>query len=102
MSIGDNVRTLRAKMHVSQAWLAKEADISQGYLSQLESNDVRSPSILIVRSLSRALGISLLGLMDERPPLPSHLINPVLRTLVEELSAEQQLALLAFLQEVQH
>ncbi len=59
-TLGQRIRAAREARGLSQASLAAAANISQGYLSQLEQ-DEREPALSIAARLARALGLS----MDE-------------------------------------
>ena len=57
-TLGQRIRAAREALGESQVNVAAAAGISQGYLSQLET-DEREPTLSIAASLARALGISL-------------------------------------------
>jgi len=57
-TLGQRIRAAREAVGQSQVNLAAAAGISQGYLSQLET-DEREPTLSIAANLARALGISL-------------------------------------------
>lgn len=57
-SLGKRIRAVRESMGMSQISLSAAAEISQGYLSQLES-DEREPTLSIAARLAHALGVSL-------------------------------------------
>lgn len=57
-TLGQCIRAARENLGESQVNLAAAAGISQGYLSQLET-DEREPTLSIAARLARALGISL-------------------------------------------
>lgn len=54
--LGSNVRQLRQKKNWSQEELAGRADLSQTYVSQLESGQ-RAVTIDVLDQLARALGV---------------------------------------------
>ncbi len=54
--IGSLVTELREKLGYSKARLAREADISHGYLSQIEKGE-RVPSSKVLRRLASVLGV---------------------------------------------
>jgi transcriptional regulator with XRE-family HTH domain len=56
--LGQRIRTARERLGESQVNLAATAGISQGYLSQLET-DEREPTLSIAARLAKALNISL-------------------------------------------
>jgi ribosome-binding protein aMBF1 (putative translation factor) len=57
-TLGQRIRTAREAAGLSQVNLAAAANISQGYLSQLEL-DEREPTLPIAARIARALGMSL-------------------------------------------
>jgi DNA-binding XRE family transcriptional regulator len=57
-TLGQRIRSMRESTGQSQLNLAAAAGISQGYLSQLES-DEREPTISIAARLAQALEVSL-------------------------------------------
>lgn len=57
--LGERLVTLRRTQDWSQAKLAHEAGISQGYLCQLETGKFCNPSALILVRLADALQVSL-------------------------------------------
>ena len=57
-TLGQTIRAAREALGESQVNLAAAAGISQGYLSQLET-DEREPTLSVAAGLARALGMSL-------------------------------------------
>ncbi len=57
-TLGQRLRATRRAQGLSQVRLASEAQVSQGYLSQLEQ-DLREPTLSIAARLAMALGMSL-------------------------------------------
>ena len=57
MALGKKIRALREELGMSQALLASCAGLSQGYLSQLENNDVQNPSAAVIFRVSEALHV---------------------------------------------
>jgi transcriptional regulator with XRE-family HTH domain len=57
MSLGTKIRELRDELGMSQAQLAAQGGLSQGYLSQLENDEVQNPSAAVVFGLARALHV---------------------------------------------
>ena len=58
MGVGIKIKLARVGRNVTQRDLANRADISQGYLAQIENGD-RTPSADVVESIGRALGCDL-------------------------------------------
>jgi len=64
MRLGGRLRELREQMGLSQASLAGQAEVSQGYLCQLEREEVKNPSAAILLRLAKALYVDPQELMD--------------------------------------
>ncbi len=64
MRLGRRIRELREQMGVSQASLAAGAEVSQGYLCQLEREEVKNPSAAILLRLASALYVDPRELLD--------------------------------------
>jgi XRE family aerobic/anaerobic benzoate catabolism transcriptional regulator len=63
VTLGDTVRTLRARRGMTRRALAAEADVSERHLANLESG-VGNASILVLRQVADALGCPLVELFD--------------------------------------
>lgn len=59
MSLGKTVKALRERRHFSQIMLAKRAQLTQPYLAQIERGIRTNPSLRAMRSIAKALGVSL-------------------------------------------
>jgi transcriptional regulator with XRE-family HTH domain len=57
MALGGKIRELRDELGMSQALLAAQGGLSQGYLSQLENEEVQNPSAAVIFGLARALHV---------------------------------------------
>jgi transcriptional regulator with XRE-family HTH domain len=57
MALGDKIRQLRDELGMSQAQLSVQGGLSQGYLSQLENDEVQNPSAAVIFGLARALHV---------------------------------------------
>lgn len=104
--LGSTVRWLREEIEMSQAQLALGAEISQGYLSQIENDEVQNPSAASLLRLAAALGIDPRVLMKaggygeggEEPVDESEFsIYLELLRFLAELSSDYQTVLYAFL-----
>lgn len=49
---------------MSQLQLAKRADVTQGYISDLEAGAKKNPSVKILKRLARALGVPVGELLE--------------------------------------
>ncbi|MDO8616508.1 MAG: helix-turn-helix transcriptional regulator [Dehalococcoidia bacterium] len=57
MALGKKIRELRDELGMSQAQLSTHAELSQGYLSQLENDEVRNPSAAVIFRLAQSLHV---------------------------------------------
>jgi transcriptional regulator with XRE-family HTH domain len=60
LRIGMRIKLARIERHVTQSELAQRSELSQAYLSQIETGD-RTPSTVAVEAIVRALGCDLTG-----------------------------------------
>ncbi len=107
MGLGAKIRGLREEIGMSQAQLAAQAELSQGYLSQIENDEVQNPSASVLFRLAQSLHVdprclleaagytdvmgSAAGAEYETP------VDPDLLRFLARLSQEQQGYLLRFL-----
>ncbi len=108
MGLGGSIRSLREEIGLSQAHLAGQAELSQGYLSQIENHEVQNPSASVLFRLAQALHVDprcLLEAAGYRDILGSGggtdfetLVDPDLLRFLARLLPEQQGYLLRFLQ----
>ncbi|HEY5624997.1 MAG TPA: helix-turn-helix transcriptional regulator [Dehalococcoidia bacterium] len=64
MALGKKIRELREELRMSQAQLSSQGGLSQGYLSQLENDEVQNPSAAVIFRLAQALNVDPRVLMD--------------------------------------
>ncbi|HEU4759523.1 MAG TPA: helix-turn-helix transcriptional regulator [Dehalococcoidia bacterium] len=64
MTLGKTIRGAREELGMSQAQLASCGGLSQGYLSQLENDEVRNPSAAVIFRLARGLHLDPRTLMQ--------------------------------------
>lgn len=64
MEIGKKLRELRIMNHLTQEELANRAELSKGFISQME-NDLTSPSIATLTDLLQCLGTNLQEFFNE-------------------------------------
>jgi transcriptional regulator with XRE-family HTH domain len=57
MALGEKIRELRDELGMSQAQLSLHGGLSQGYLSQLENDEVQNPSAAVIFGLAKALHV---------------------------------------------
>lgn len=64
--LGERVRTMRSRRGMSRKALAKHSQVSERYLAELEIGKGNC-SIVLLRRISKAMGVPLAELIDERP-----------------------------------
>jgi XRE family aerobic/anaerobic benzoate catabolism transcriptional regulator len=70
-ALGLRVREARARRGMSRKALALNADVSERYLAQVESGET-NPSIMVLRHVAHALGISLIELLEPQHSSPEY------------------------------
>src|SRR5512135_44298 len=80
--VGRRVRTLREQRGMTRKALAKESDVSERYLGQLEGGEANA-SILLLRRISSALNVSIAELLlrEDRNAVERRLITRFLERL---------------------
>lgn len=63
-SIGENIKQQRVKLGLSQEELAKQSDVKYTTLTKIESNVIKSPSVLVMGKIARTLNISIEELIN--------------------------------------
>lgn len=83
---GSTVRRLREAKQMSLSELARRAGISKAYLSQLENDERKKPSVDVALQLAQALGMTLSGLLgvEESPHVDPDKLPPGLRVFWRE------------------
>lgn len=77
MDFGKKLRELRKNKEMTSSELSKKANVSQSYLSQLETGKNKNPTPDILRRLAKGLNVSYFELMkvagygDKENPIPS-------------------------------
>lgn len=115
MALGKKIRELREELGMSQAHLSVQAELSQGYLSQLENDEVQNPSAAVLFRLARSLHVDPRVLMqaagytdgtngDESDGGGEYevAVDPELLQFLAGISRESQAYLLRVLQSIGH
>jgi XRE family transcriptional regulator, regulator of sulfur utilization len=93
MDLGNTIKNVRKQRGIKQNALAEQCDISQTYLSQIESNS-KEPNLSTLKKIAEKLRISLpilffLSLDDNDIPESKKqaylIISPTIKTLIGEL-----------------
>ena len=93
MNVGERIIELRTAKGLTTNKLANLAGVSQSHLREIELGK-RNPTVETLSFFCDALGISLSDFFNEND---GKTINPLLLTVIKELSEEQQLRLAEFL-----
>jgi transcriptional regulator with XRE-family HTH domain len=64
LGLGSKIRGLREEIGMSQAHLASQAELSQGYLSQIENGEVQNPSASVLFRLAQSLHVDPRALLE--------------------------------------
>ncbi len=70
-ALGHRVRESRARRGMSRKALAQNAEVSERYLAQVENGET-NPSIMVLRHVANALGISLTELLEPQQDSPEY------------------------------
>src|SRR4051794_36726298 len=70
LPLGERIRKRRDELQLSAAELARRAEVSKGYLSEVESGAAPSPSGAVLLRLAKALGTTIADLLGE-PLVPA-------------------------------
>jgi transcriptional regulator with XRE-family HTH domain len=108
MALGKKIRALREELGMSQAQLSGQGRLSQGYLSQLENDEVQNPSAAVIFRLAQALHIDPRVLMQaagynhmaagESPEEYEVTVDPELLRFLAQIPRDQQMNLLHLLE----
>jgi XRE family aerobic/anaerobic benzoate catabolism transcriptional regulator len=74
--LGDRVRQARARRGMTRKQLARDSDVSERYLAQIEGGK-GNISVLVLRQLAQALNVSVDVLLFEGPEPPVELVHTV-------------------------
>jgi len=70
--LGDRVRSWRTRRGMTRKILARQSGVSERYLAQLEGGD-GNISVILLRQIAQAIGVSLGDLVSEEPERPVEL-----------------------------
>ncbi|MEO8457795.1 MAG: helix-turn-helix transcriptional regulator [Chloroflexota bacterium] len=108
MALGKKIRGLREELGMSQAQLSSQGRLSQGYLSQLENDEVQNPSAAVIFRLAQALHVDPRVLMqaagynhiagEGEPDEYEITVDPELLRFLAQIPRDQQMHLLQLLQ----
>lgn len=62
--LGMTLKRLRIKAGLTQDELARKAGVTYAYISMLESGTKKNPSLMLVKKLAKALGVSIADLAE--------------------------------------
>lgn len=86
--IGEKIKALRQEKRMSISELAAKAGVAKSYLSSIERNLQKNPSIQFMEKISDVLNVSLNDMiLDENGPDPKDLDNEWLKIVQEAMSS---------------
>jgi XRE family transcriptional regulator, aerobic/anaerobic benzoate catabolism transcriptional regulator len=93
--LGERVRTMRTRRGMSRKVLARDSEISERYLAQLEAGEANC-SIVLLRRIAKAIGVQLTEFVDARVerPLEAVLLEQFLGRLSSTQIAEARALLI--------
>lgn len=83
MVLGERLQQRRREKEMSAAELARRAEVSKGYLSELENGRAERPSGDVLYRLASALGTTVADLLGREVRPADRAINPALRQFAE-------------------
>lgn len=66
--IGSNISTIRKRRGLTLSELADRANVSKSYLSNLERNLNKNPSIQVIEKISKVLDVDLITILQVNSP----------------------------------
>lgn len=84
MSLGDRIKLRREEMRLAANELARRAEISKGYLSEIESGGAPRPSGAVLFRIADALGTSIADLLDKEITPVTGEISPALSAFADQ------------------
>lgn len=63
-NIGENIKKRRAKLELSQEDFAKKSGVKYTTLTKIESGVIKTPSVVIMAKIAKALGVSIEDLLS--------------------------------------
>src|SRR4051794_20061436 len=99
MTLGERIRQRREEKGISAVELARQARISKGYVSELESGRAARPSGTILFRIANVLGTTVADLLGEEIRPANASIPAALRTFAEDAQLpEEDVRMLAQIQ----
>lgn len=84
MSLGDRLRQRREEKGINGVDLSRRANISKGFLSEIESGRAPRPSADVLFRLATALGTTVADLLEKEVQRPALTIPPSLKQFLDE------------------
>ena len=96
MAIGERVRQRRDEMNITATELAKRAEVTKGYVSQIENGLVPRPSADVLYRLASALGTTVADLLGkEVVPIQKEIPAGLLKFIEQENLPNEDIEMLA-------
>jgi transcriptional regulator with XRE-family HTH domain len=84
MALHDRIKDRREEKKISAIELAQRAEISKGYLSEIESGRTSRPSADVLFRIATALGTTVADLLEREVRPAPRSIHPMLREFADE------------------
>ncbi|HJT29531.1 MAG TPA: helix-turn-helix transcriptional regulator [Pyrinomonadaceae bacterium] len=100
LTLGEFLRKARNKAGLSLRDVEEETNVSNAYLSQLESEKIKQPSPVVLHKLSKLYGVAYAGIMELAGyPVPKPLAgNSMLHARVGRLTEDEEDAVVDFVE----
>lgn len=90
MSLGDRIRQRREEKGVTAIELSRQAEVSKGYLSEIESGGASRPSGVILFRIANALGTTVADLLEQEVRPAASSISPALKEFADEANLPEE------------
>ena len=90
MSLGERIKQRREEKGLAAVALARQAEVSKGYLSEIESGGATRPSGVVLFRIATALGTTVADLLGQEIRPASTSIPPALKEFADEASLPEE------------
>ncbi len=90
MGLGDRIIQRRKEKRISAAELARRAEISKSYLSEIEGNEAPRPSADVLFRIADSLGTTIADLLEKEVRPMSRAVSPSLKQFATEYGIPEE------------
>ena len=65
MTMGEKISNLRKQQGMTQEFLAERLEVSVGYISRLENENISKPSVYTINKIAKLLGVKVDTLVND-------------------------------------